>query len=722
MTRSTSLLLLAGLVLLAAIIAAGCAGSVVTPAAGDIKKFSSTDEIRDYIKNNTAIAGADEYGYATNGVWATDAAMPVDAAAPRAAVAEAAVAKGDSVILQSSGSAGSADHSVTNIQVAGVDEPDFVKNDGKYIYVITGQTLAIVDAYPASSASVVSKTEIANSPRDIFIDGNRLVLFATGMEDTGTPVSGNGIVAEKRIAMDYYPYRNTQSVTHAVFYDISDRAHPKVLKDYTIDGDYIDARLIGSNLYLVTREQVYTYDMDRIAVPAVREGTKTVVAPDVYYFDNPERQYAFTTISSFDTQGATEKDAKTYLVGSGNLMYVSENAMYLTYQKYHNVYRSPRPVPLLAVDDVAGSGVSASSPGTAAPVLWEDFNRMSESERQAYILKMKNAEQDAIQKKEIDQTTTAIHKIAISNGAITYVARGDVPGVLESQFSMDEYKDNLRVATTSSVSTTRGSYEYNNVFVLDSGMKTIGSLTHIAEQEKIYSTRFIGDRLYMVTFKRVDPFFVIDLSAPAAPKILGKLKIPGYSDYLHPYDATHIIGIGKETGTNDWGGVSTKGIKLALFDVTDVEHPKQIDKVEIGDAGSDSAALTDHKAFLFDKSKNLLVIPARVVKNQAAVTGTRSMAAPDIWYGAYVFGVTPEAGFTLRGTVEHGTGSNGYYYYGSSQNEVKRSLYIGDVLYTLSSKKILANSLANISTTLATISLPDGNDVLYPPVMLKGME
>jgi uncharacterized secreted protein with C-terminal beta-propeller domain len=284
---------------------------------------------------------------------------------------------------------------------------------------------------------------------------------------------------------------------------------------------------------------------------------------------------------------------------------------------------------------------------------------------------------------------------------------------------MDEYNNNLRVATTSSVYSARGSYEYNNVFVLDSGMKTIGSLTHIAEQEKIYSTRFMGDRLYMVTFKRVDPFFVIDLSTPVAPKILGKLKIPGYSDYLHPYDATHIIGIGKETGTNDWGGVSTKGLKLALFDVSDVANPKQIDKVEIGDAGTDSAALSDHKAFLFDKSKNLLVIPARVVKNQATVTDTKSVSQPNIWYGAYVFGVTPETGFTLRGTVEHGTGSDRYYWYGSSQNEVKRSLYIGDVLYTLSTKKILANSLSNINTTITTISLPGGDDVLYPPMMVE---
>jgi inhibitor of cysteine peptidase len=720
MTRSASLLLvLTGLVLLSAIIAAGCTGSVVTPATGDIKKFSSTDEIRDYIRNNTALAGADDYEYATSGVWAQDAAMPVPVgtSAPRAALAESVVAKG---VSQSTGSVGSADHSTTNVQVTGVDEPDFVKNDGRYIYVITGQTLAIVDAYPATSASVISRTEIEDTPRDIFIDGNRLVLFVTGTEDTDTSVSGNNGITAKRIAMEYYPYRSSLPVTHAVFYDISDRAHPEVLKDYTIDGDYIDARLIGSNMYLVTREQVYTYDMDRITVPAVREGTKTVIAPDVYYFDNPERQYAFTTISSFDTSSAKEKEAKTYLVGSSNLLYVSENAMYITYQKYHNIYRTMQAEPMLAIDDVQSSGAGISSPGIAAPVLWENFNKMSETEKQAYIADMKNKQQESIRNKESDQTTTAIHKIAISNGAITYIARGDVPGILESQFSMDEYRNNLRIATTSSVYTTKGSYEYNNVYVLDSGMKTIGSLTHIAEQEKIYSTRFIGDRLYMVTFRRVDPFFVIDLSSPTSPKILGKLKIPGYSDYLHPYDATHIIGIGKETGTNDWGGVSTRGLKLALFDVSDVANPKQIDKVEIGDSGTDSAALSDHKAFLFDKEKNLLVIPVRVVKNQAPVTDTKNANTPDIWYGAYVFGVTPGTGFTLRGTVEHGTGSDQYYWYGSSQNEVKRSLYIGDVLYTLSSKKILANSLADINTTITTINLPGADNVLYP--VMRGVE
>jgi uncharacterized secreted protein with C-terminal beta-propeller domain len=718
MSRSTLPLLVLGLLILAAIIAGGCVGSAMAPAAGDIKKFSSTDEIRDYIRNNTALAGAGDYAY-TNG-WAGNVPVPAGTAVPMAAVAESAAIGGSTDHAT--------DYSTTNVQVAGVDEPDFVKNDGRYIYVITGQTLAIVDAYPAASAVIVSKTEISDLPKDLFISGDRLVLFVTGTEDTDTSVAGSSTVPDaKMAAMPYYPDRISNPVTHAVFYDISDRAHPKVLKDYTIDGDYIDARLIGSDLYLVTREQISTYDLDRIAVPALREGTKTVIAPDVYYFDNPEYQYAFTTISSFDTTGAQEREAKTFLVGSGDLLYVSENAMYFTFQKYHNLYSPPRPVPMLAVDDVAGSGSAASpsgissgaSSGVATPVLYEDFNKMSEADKQADIQKMKNAEQEAIAKKEIDQTTTAIHKIAISNGAITYIARGEVSGSLKDQFAMDEYNGNLRVATTSNVYSMQGSYEYNNVFVLDSGMKTIGSLTHIAGQEQIYATRFIGDRLYMVTYKRVDPFFVIDLSSPTSPKILGRLSIPGFSDYLHPYDATHIIGVGKETATNDWGGVSTRGLKLALFDVSDVGHPTQIDKVEIGDAGTDSAVLSDHKAFLFDKDKNLLVIPARVVINQPPAVDAYGTTRPDIWYGAYVLGVTPETGFTLRGTVQHGTDNSSYYWYGSSNAEVKRSLYIGDTLYTLSSAKILANPLSAINTTIATIDLPGGNDVLYPPMMVE---
>jgi uncharacterized secreted protein with C-terminal beta-propeller domain len=701
------------MLILAAVIASGCMSSTATAPAGDIKKFSSADEIRNYIENNTQLAQDSDY-YA-DGAWSADRMVAVPAMAVQESAAKGASLSG---ALPSSGSISSPGYSETNVQVAGVDEPDFVKNDARYIYVLSGSTLTIVDAYPASSASILSKTEIEDTPREIFINGDRLILLKTGTSEISESETPQGTdVASKVAMMPRYPYYRSAPVTHAVFYDISDRAHPKLLKDYTIDGDYTDARMIGNTVYLLSRESVYPYN-DRIIVPAVWENAKVVISPDVYYFDNPERQYDFTTVTSFDAQTGATKDAKTYLVGSGNIVYVSPDAMYVSYQKYHNVYPMRGGVEP-AIDMMQGSGVSS---GSAAPLsvssIVEDFNTMNEADKQAAIAELKSGEQEAIRKKEIDQSTTVIHKIGIDNGAINYIAKGEVPGYLKNQFAMDEYNGNLRAATTSSVYTTRGQYEYNNVFVLDSAMKTIGSLTHIAEQEKIYSTRFIGDRLYMVTFKRIDPFFVIDLSTPTSPKILGKLKIPGYSDYLHPYDKNLIIGIGKETAANDWGGISTQGLKLALFDVSDVEHPRQVGKVEIGDSGSDSAALSDHKAFLFDKAKNLLVIPARVVKQDAGQDTKIGGDQPQIWYGAYVFGVNPDTGFVLRGTVEHGTGGSGYYYYGSSRNEVKRSLYIGDTLYTLSSAKILANPLSQINTTIATITLDGKDEVLYPPMRM----
>jgi uncharacterized secreted protein with C-terminal beta-propeller domain len=703
-TRIRLIALTSLVLIMAAMIAGGCMSTTVTSPAGEIKKFSSAEEIRDYIRNNTQIA--QDSNYRDVGTWA-----PVPAPA-----AQESASKGVSSpdALPSAGGFGSPGYSQTNVQVAGVDEPDFVKNDGRYIYVISGSTLTIVDAYPAATASIISKTDLEDTPREIFISGDRLVLFKTGTSDISTAGTQQETDTREKIAImpPRYPYYQTAPVTQALFYDISDRAHPKVLKDYTIDGDYVNARMIGSTVYLLSRESVYPYD-DRIIAPAVRESSRVIMAPDVYYFDNPEPQYDFTTITSFDAGNGATKDAKTFLIGSGNIVYVSSQSIYVTYQKYYNIYRPMRGIVEPALGTVVGGSASGISRESSTAPL-KDFNTMSEAEKQAVIAELKSGEQEAIRKREIDQTTTTIHKIGISNGAITYLAKGETPGYLKNQFAMDEYGGNLRVATTSDVWTTRGQYEYNNVLVLDNAMKTVGSLTHIAEQEKIYSTRFIGDRLYMVTFKRIDPFFVIDLSTPSSPKILGKLKIPGYSDYLHPYDKNHIIGIGKETATTEWGGVSTKGLKLALFDVTDVEHPKQIDKVEIGDAGTDSPALSDHKAFLFDKNKNLLVFPARVVQN-TNIPEKYSGDQQRIWYGAYVFGVTPETGFVLKGTVEHSS-RGGYAWYGSSY-EVKRSLYIGDTLYTLSQKQILASSLSRVNTTIATIGLPGESDVIYPELM-----
>lgn len=704
MAQKRIILFVTAMLLLIALLAAGCVSTpVFTPAATtDLKKFNSTEEVEQYVKDALAEDQASHYGgYTTNGIGLS---VPI---AARDMSQESTAKSGDGIPAPSAVSlqlpAGPGDYSQTNVQVAGVDEPDIVKNDARYIYIISGNTLAIIDAYPAENAKVVSKTEIADTPKDIFVTGDRLVLFTTAWDD-GTDLVTPAVKSGEMAKIAPVPRRYGTQVTHAILYDIADRANPKVLRDYSIEGDYIDARLIGQTVYMITREQIYPY-YDHIVVPVLREGTRTAIKPDVWYFDNHESQYTFTTITSLDTGSGNEKAAETYLLGTGNTVYVSENAIYVSYQRYHPViYRKDGPV----LVGSSGSGVSVASP------VSRDFNTLPAEERQSLISDLRSGEEDALKRQEVDQTTTAIHKIAIGDGAIRYVAMGEVPGALHNQFSMDEYGGNLRTATTSSVYTRSGQYTYNNVFVLNGQMDTIGSLTHIAEQETIYSTRFVGDRLYMVTFRRIDPFFVIDLSSPENPKILGKLKIPGYSDYLHPYDASHIIGIGKETSSNEWGGVSTSGVKLALFDVSDVENPKQLDKVQIGDAGSDSAALYDHHAFLFNRNKDILVIPIRAVSASPVVKGEYSGKRPDVWYGAYVFGLTPQTGFTLKGTVQHGSGDSGYYYYGSSNAEVKRSLYIGNVLYTISPKQVRANSLADINTTIATVPLPGVGDILYP--------
>jgi uncharacterized secreted protein with C-terminal beta-propeller domain len=216
-----------------------------------------------------------------------------------------------------------------------------------------------------------------------------------------------------------------------------------------------------------------------------------------------------------------------------------------------------------------------------------------------------------------------------------------------------------------------------------------------------------------VTFRRVDPLFVIDLSSPTSPKVLGKLKIPGYSDYLHPYDETHVIGIGKEVTESEGGMALMQGVKLGLFDVSDPENPKEIAKYEIGSRGTDSDALHDHKAFLFDKDKNLLVIPILLVEGNPFEP---FVYRPYTWQGAYVFSTSLDSGFTLKGKITHApsnTTESYYYYYGPYS--VKRSLYIDGVLYTISEKTIKMNSLDTLNE-IKSVELPSPQQEIIPYV------
>jgi inhibitor of cysteine peptidase len=292
---------------------------------------------------------------------------------------------------------------------------------------------------------------------------------------------------------------------------------------------------------------------------------------------------------------------------------------------------------------------------------------------------------------------------------VTYVATGKAKGHILNQFAMDEHDGYFRIATTISGYVNNRDTSTNNVYVLDSALKATGALEDVAPGESIYAVRFMGKRAYMVTFLHVDPLFVIDLSQPAAPRILGKLKIPGYSDYLHPYDETHLIGIGKEVDASiDANLVHTEnavyytaiqGVKLALFDVKDVANPIEVYKEVIGDRGTESLAAQDHKAFLFDKEKGLLVIPVTLAELKPGQP--KNMQGEYVFQGAYVYNLTLKNGFNLKGKVTHydttdAFQKSGQYFYGG-QSDITRSLYINNVLYTLSQSRLQLNDLASLA-------------------------
>ena len=540
------------------------------------------------------------------------------------------------------------DHSTTNVQVAGVDEADVVKSDGEYIYLASGNKTVIVKAYPPEQAQVLSEIELEGTVIGIFINGDRLVVFGEG-----TPYYPLYDAGQESVEKFYMPYRSPK--TYVKVYDVSDRGNPHLQRELSSDGQYVSSRMIGDYAYVVVNEPVYEQQEGEVNLPTISVGEKETEIPatEIYYSDVSDYYYMYTTVMAINIQNDDQEPTyETILLGASSNLYVSPDNIYLTFP-------------------VWGNGVG-------------------------------------------DSEKTTIHRIRIEGNNIEPVASGEVPGTVLNQFSMDEYDGYFRVATTTHDETSR-----NNVYVLNMALNVTGSLTDLAQGESIYSARFMGDRCYLVTFKKVDPLFVIDLSDPYNPGVLGYLKVTGYSSYLHPYDETHIIGIGKEAVEAKEGDFAWyQGLKIALFDVSDVNNPKEIgDPYIIGERGTDSPVLWDHKAFLFDKSRNLMVIPVLVaeIDESKYPEGVSADAYGEpVWQGAYVLRVSLDAGISLQGRITHiediAEVEKGYYFY--SPFSVERSLYIDDVLYTISQAKIRMNNLENLDY-INQVDLPDSAWVPY---------
>ena len=440
----------------------------------------------------------------------------------------------------------------------------------------------------------------------------------------------------------WVPYTPRTSIK---VYDVSDRESPLLKREISADGDYISSRMIGDYAYAVISQAVYDQEGE-VGLPELHVDGEEVEIPatDIYHCNISDYYFMYTTIIALNTQDDDREPAlETVMLGASSNLYVSVDNIYLTFPVWGRV-------------------------------MWGAGN-------------------------------TAIHRIHIDADAIEYVASGEVPGMVLNQFSMDEYQDYFRVATT-----TQGITSANHMYILDMDLNVVGRLEDLAPGETIYSARFMGQRGYVVTFRTVDPLFVIDLEDPRNPQVLGELKITGYSGYLHPYDEDHLIGIGKET-TEEGEFAWYQGVKISLFDVSDFNNPRELDKYEIGHRGTDSPVLWDHKAFLLHQSRDLLVMPVCVAEIDQAdyPEGVPPWAyGTPVWQGAYVLRVSPQAGLGLQGRITHfdaPPGDDQYYDYCYSPFSVQRSLYIGDVLYTISQAKIKMNSLDDLSD-ISEVELP----------------
>lgn len=434
-------------------------------------------------------------------------------------------------------------------------------------------------------------------------------------------------------------------------YDVSDPQSISLSSWMTIDGHYQGARMIGAHLYLLTNEYAGDGEITNRPWVETASGAWIIAAEQIYYDPgNYDWSYYYTTIASLNvTDPEAIPDIETILTGDSSCtLYSSLSNIYLAISRF--------------------------------PILSRNW---------------------------FDRQTT-IHRFQIHEGDTTYCESGIVPGFLINQFALDEAGSYLRVATTSWYKGDQflrfesdSWIQASNVYILDMNMQIRGRVERLAPGESIYSVRFVGNTGYLVTFYKTDPLFIVDLTNPHAPRVMGELVIPGYSDYLHPLDNGMLLGIGKDvvtSGSEDWWWY--QGVKVSLFNTTDPYHPEEIQRLIFGVRGSDSEVLHDHKAVLVDVQRGLFVMPILLAEHEPGSNPDSYDFGEIIWQGAYVFELNTTSGtITLRAEITHIDNiddfRNDWWTFQSSF--VRRSLYIGDVLFTLSQSKLMYHDLADFS-------------------------
>lgn len=524
------------------------------------------------------------------------------------------------------------DYSTTNNQVEGIEEGDIVVTDGRYIYALLDNKLVVTDAKDAKNMQVIATKAFQENEY-----ATKLMLYKGVLI-----VAYEGYDEKKITGKDY-----TQATyyTKFKFYDVKDPKNMQLVREIGQEGTAAGIRQYGDTLYIVTNsspnywlmQEGIDVELRPVMYDSSKQNTSEPLPVEKISILPHSQEPNYTTITTLNLTNYEKGSMTTQsYLGSGATLYMSQKAIYVTAPKFEY-----------------------TTPATENEVLVDRL--------------MLPASQN-----------TNVYKFAIDKTAVQLVAQNEVKGMLLNQFSMDEYNGNLRIATTEGFAWGKNADSKNHLFILDSKLQQIGALTDLARGERIYSVRFMGEKAYIVTFKEVDPLFVIDVANPRQPKVLGELKIPGFSNYLHPLGENHLIGIGYDTEVrmdsySKEPFIVTKGMKLALFDVTDLANPKEQDAVIIGGRGTYSAVQYDHKALMRNVEKGYYGFPVTIYdengKGEMRYLGT----------GAQVYEVTTK-GITLKGDLIDKAQANEQYE--QWEKAVQRIIYIDDAVYTISSEEI----------------------------------
>jgi len=576
----------------------------------EIKKFTSSQELLDYFEKSIPLSGI---GYAGGrGGAGGPGLMETQAGDVQKAMPAADLAAGSSRVSE------------TNVQVAGIDEPDAVKTDGKEIFFASEQP----DIFPLVQEQAVcaeGQSGCLIPPQPENAGGTKSIKAYPPEElglDSKIEKGGNLLLVEKTLIV--IPSGNFlwgQNSGKIVAYNVSDPAKPREVWNIELkkSTQVAGARLAGGKIYLVTKTEFARDNFCPMKPFSVNGSEFSLECTQIYH---P------TTIVPADTiyaalivnpaNGAVEKNAS--FVGSSDpvssVVYMSPGALYLTYYnpgdavKILNSFLSENKdlAPEWLVEKLKNlEGYDISSSAKMAEI-WELVarfqNSLSNDDRLKLQNEMANRVTDYLARHRRALDSTAIVKMRMNDLSID--STGSVPGKLLNQFSLDEYKSDLRVATTIGenflswgfgLTPARSSDTANDVYILGDGLKKEGSVVDLGRGERIFGVRFIEDKGYVVTFRQTDPFYVLDLSDPMNPKETGELKIPGYSSYLHPVAKNRILGVGEESGK----------VKISLFDVSDPANPAEISKYNLDEYWSEISET--HHAFLEDAKHEIFFLP-----------------------------------------------------------------------------------------------------------------